>query len=424
MKRKINRAIRKLLGLGLTKEELEKKRKAEHRELMIQSVMEKTGWDRETAHSEMKRAKNAVGISFKDYNKYNFYNIDEKAWVEEYKRIEQDILSLKEKHSSDKKEIISKIAKLNNWDEETTIEKIRDARKRTGCHYKEYYMYKFDELEPEVQEQMFLIRDSNQLADRYDTSSEIINILCDKEKTNQLFRNYMHRPWCVNTKVSMDEFKSIFSNCDRVIYKPLDGNRGFNVESYRFNEVDIEDVYRTVAKLPDGVVEAFVKQHPDMNKLTDASVNTIRIVTISSNKKTVTRDGKHFDIAYAALRIGGGKSIVDNFHSGGMTAAIDLESGILVTDGADMDRNVYTEHPVTGTPIKGFVIPMFKEALELVRSAWEETKIEGYLGWDIAIAEDGPMIIEVNLKPGVVLLNTPYVSEHVGKRSVMDKYLF
>ncbi|MDQ9790964.1 sugar-transfer associated ATP-grasp domain-containing protein, partial [Acinetobacter baumannii] len=60
------------------------------------------------------------------------------------------------------------------------------------------------------------------------------------------------------------------------------------------------------------------------------------------------------DIAYASLRIGGGTSIIDNFHGGGMVAVADLKTGELVTDGADMAGNVYKTHPMTGIMIKGF----------------------------------------------------------------------
>lgn len=36
---------------------------------------------------------------------------------------------------------------------------------------------------------------------------------------------------------------------------------------------------------------------------------------------------------------------------------------------------------------------------------------KGYLGWDIAITEEGPAIVEVNTVPGVILFQLPYIAE-------------
>jgi hypothetical protein len=258
---------------------------------------------------------------------------------------------------------------------------------------------------------------------KYGVNEKFVKLIRDKEKTNQFFAEYVKRPWCVNTKVSFEAFSEVFANTKRVIYKPMNGNRGFGVEAFDLNEANKREVYDVLAGYPDGVVEAYVVQHPEMLRLCPSSVNTIRVVTFSSNTAPVTADGKYMDIAYTALRIGGGGSIVDNFHSGGMVSVIDLEGGYLITDAADMECNVFTHHPATGVEIKGFQIPHYQEVLDMVTEAVTKNKLEGYLGWDIAIAEDGPLLIEVNNRPGVVLLSTPYAAQKKGMKHVLAKYL-
>ena len=126
------------------------------------------------------------------------------------------------------------------------------------------------------------------------------------------------------------------------------------------------------------------------------------------------------DIAYAGIRIGGGESVVDNFHSGGIVAGINLETGKVVTDGIDLSCNIY-KTTSTGVAVKGFMIPYFSEALDMVRDAGKD--LEGYLGWDIAISEDGPVLIEANTMPGAVILQMPYIPEKRGMKYVMEKYL-
>lgn len=389
----------------------------------VKKVVEKTGWSIEYAIDQMEDAKMRLGINFKDYIRYAFYKISHNDQEKKYK----DILAKREKQAADKQaeleKTIEKVVKLTGWESEFARTKILDARKRTGCAFKEYVLYKFYELEDVEQETYFLIRDSVRLANKYDVNKEFSKILCDKELTNERFAEYLRRPWCVNTKISEEEFCEKFVNSKRVIYKPLHGNRGKGVEAFDIDAQNAKKVYQELKTYPEGVVEQYVVQHQDLINLAPSSVNTIRIVTISSNTKPVTKDGKFVDVAYSALRIGGGTSIVDNFHSGGMTAAVDLETGKLITDAADMEGNVFAVHPMTGVTIKGFQIPRFDEALKMVTDACVKNKIEGYLGWDIAITEDGPVLIEINLRPGVVLLSTPYIAEKKGMKHVMAKYL-
>lgn len=423
------------------------------KEKAIKSVMEKANWTQEYAAEQMQCAQETLGISFSDYNKYEFYKLSVSEQAKEYwtilvkraDKIEKKLKNLekilekegivvntrvnKKKKSKDTKkekereEIIEKVMMATNWSYDETKNNISAARKRTGCAYKEYLLYRFYELSDEEQDKVFLISDSVKIAKKYDIDTEFANILCDKELTNNYFAEYLKRPWCVNTKITVEDFVQKFANSKRVIYKPLHGNQGKGIEAFDICKTNAEEIFEKVKTYPEGVVEQYVVQHPELSALAPGSVNTIRLVTISSNTQPVTDDGKYMDIAYSALRIGGGTSVVDNFHSGGMTAAVNLETGELVTNAADMEGHVFEIHPMTGIKIKGYRIPLFKEAVEMVTKACEEHKIEGYLGWDIAITEDGPVLIEVNLRPGVVLLSTPYVSEKKGMKHVMAKYL-
>lgn len=400
-----------------------KKKLSESQEKSVASVMSKTGWDRAKTIEEIKDARKRTGVTFKDYNKYDFHKIPLNQQEAKYK----EILEKKEKRKAhleaEKQKAIKAVMEKTGWNYEQTEEKISEARKRTGCAYKEYVTYKFYELDEQVQNELFLIRDSKKIARKFDTNKKFVTMLTNKELTNQCFSAYLKRPWCVNTKISSNEFQRKFANSSRIIYKPLAGNRGRGVEDFTLTDDNIKSVYEILRNLPEGVVEEYVVQHPALSELSPSSVNTLRIVMIASEEKTVTPEGEKVDIPYAALRIGGGHSIIDNFHGGGMVAAVDLESGKLVTDAADMDGNVFPKHPVTGVPIKGFQIPYFVEAIEMVKAAQKETGIEGYLGWDIAITETGPVLIEINLRPGVVLLTTPYIAENKGMKHIMEKYL-
>lgn len=395
------------------------RKKRERKEACINATVEATGWSREYAVKQIADARKRLGIKYLEYYKNDFYFIPVEEQEERYAQLKKQKAELEKS----REEAIEKIMAKTGWTQSETKERVAQARKRTGCDAKEFFIYRFYELTEEEQAKVFLIKESKQIAEKFDTNARFRGMLTDKEATNRCFSEYLKRPWCVNTKVSEKEFVKMFKKSKRIIYKPLNGNRGFGVEAFDIDKNNAKEVYKKLQLLPAGVVEQYVVQHPAMSSLTPESVNTLRIVMIASNTKPVTPDGKYMDIAYSALRIGGGSSVVDNFHSGGMVAAVDLETGILVTDAADMEGNVFEKHPVTGTTIKGFEIPYFKEAVQMAVEACKKSKIEGYIGWDIAITENGPVLIEINLRPGVVLLSMPYAAAHKGMRDVMKKYL-
>lgn len=331
----------------------------------------------------------------------------------------------KEAHYQKKvKEAMNHVVEVTGWDYDYALAQFEEANKRTKCTPKEYFIYRFFDLTKEEQDEVFLADYSKKIIKHYPVSKEFFTMLYDKEKTNDYFPELMGRPWCVNTKITEDEFAARFTDAKRIMYKPIAGHRGQGAEAFYVNAENVREVYQTLSTYPEGVVEGYVVQHPKMASLCPSSVNTIRVVTLSSNSKPVIKGTrKYADIAYTSLRVGGGNSIVDNFHSGGMCAAIDMETGKLCTNAADMEGHVFEAHPVTGTVFKGFEIPFYKETMELILKTIKEKKIEGYLGWDIAITENGPVLIELNDRPGVVLLSTPWAADKKGQKSVMSKYM-
>jgi hypothetical protein len=87
-----------------------------------------------------------------------------------------------------------------------------------------------------------------------------------------------------------------------------------------------------------------------------------------------------------------------------MVAPVDMTSGRLGNAvGATAERpvvDVVMRHPVTGVAFDGFQLPYWAEVRDLVtRGARAFEKLPA-LGWDVAIAEDGPILIETNWQFG------------------------
>lgn len=132
-----------------------------------------------------------------------------------------------------------------------------------------------------------------------------------------------------------------------------------------------------------------------MNRLHAQSVNTVRVITY------------HNQIIGTVLRMGIGKSVLDNGSSGGIYAEVDRESGIVVSQASDYDGNEYWVHPDTGVTILGFEIPFWNECKKMIKQACPLTDGCPLVGWDVAITPNGVTLIEVNERPDLFLLQHP-----------------
>lgn len=215
----------------------------------------------------------------------------------------------------------------------------------------------------------------------------------DKTQFNALFREYIPRKWLLITPdTELAALEDITAGQTQLIGKPLEGSSGQGI--LKFTQEDwAKGPAAFKALLLEkgiGILEEIVVQHPDMASLCPTSVNTCRIATLLGDKKQ--------GIVYAFLRIGNGK-VMDNVDCGGMAARIDLESGKLLTVGADKQGNTFTKHPMTGTPIVGFTIPYWEEAKAMCLEAAKKVPQMRFVAWDVAITPDGPTFIEGNSFP-------------------------
>ncbi len=88
-----------------------------------------------------------------------------------------------------------------------------------------------------------------------------------------------------------------------------------------------------------------------------------------------------------------------NLHQGAVGAGIDIPTGMTLN--AVWDNLVVTEHPDTGEPLRGILIPGWDSLLDLAARCYEITGL-GYQGVDIVLDRDnGPLILELNARPGL-----------------------
>lgn len=91
-----------------------------------------------------------------------------------------------------------------------------------------------------------------------------------------------------------------------------------------------------------------------------------------------------------------------NLHGGGLGLGVEIDSG-RVTRAVLGDRAV-DEHPDTGQPLVGRVVPHWEECIALARRAAAAFSEISYLGVDIVLdRERGPLVLEMNARPGLAI---------------------
>lgn len=137
-----------------------------------------------------------------------------------------------------------------------------------------------------------------------------------------------------------------------------------------------------------------VIQHGALSDVAGRAVGSIRVVTVMA--------GDTPSVLYTLWKVPSPNAMSDNYwQDGSMIAEIDSDTGIIrqCRRGAGPAQETITHHPVSGMEFAGFQIPHWDAVRHLTREAHSLMPDFGVFGWDIAITDDGPLIIECNVNP-------------------------
>ena len=99
----------------------------------------------------------------------------------------------------------------------------------------------------------------------------------------------------------------------------------------------------------------------------------------------------------------------DSISSGGFLCPIGLDDGLVDAGiSSDLASERYSHHPDHGAQIEGIRIPQWEEIKQLSVDALAVFPHICFVGADIAVGRDGPVVIELNVVPdknGGVRLN-------------------
>lgn len=196
------------------------------------------------------------------------------------------------------------------------------------------------------------------------------------------------------------------------VIKPASGSGGNGIvviSDYHDNEwisvsnkhYTLEDIKKHIADIIFGVysfglndtaiIEERIVQNSFISQLSPQGLADIRVISYKgSNVRSMLR---------IATIASDGRA---NLHQGGVGVAIDLETG--KTYSASMGGEEISSHPDTGMMLLGVTIPHWDELMHLSEAVAKAIPL-GYLGIDIALSEEGPVVLEVNARPGIEIQN-------------------
>lgn len=219
------------------------------------------------------------------------------------------------------------------------------------------------------------------------------------------------------TLTNIAAFKKWFiSNGENVFIKPLRGINGKGTLSIGQRLPNTQSLWETLPEKQPISLDEISKHISDRSgdefiiqqRLTPSYETALFSQNVLQTLRVMTlHDTRGTKIVAAALKIGSGKSPVDNLLYGkNMIAAVNLDNGELgaAVEAIDGEPVWHASHPISNAPIEGTKLKNISEIKTLVLRAAEIFPWFKTVGWDVALTVDGPIILEGNYWANILLI--------------------
>lgn len=323
------------------------------------------------------------------------------------------VISEKKIRDNERKELVQGARVFFNGNKTQNIGDFEDYKKALYHHrfsIGEYLKYKLASLSKEQRNDVISCYEMNSIYRKF-VHDSVRRIFANKVRCLQIFGKWVHRKWCLAKETTYDDFVKLVSSTD-CIAKPMNGECGKGIFKIKKDEVqDFASLYEQCTK-NNMLVEECVYACDEIEKFHPASLNTIRVVTMSNGKDCI--------VVGAALRIGAGGSIIDNIAGGGVSVPICLSNGCLQDNAMDANGIEYEKHPDTNVTFKGTKIPNWNNVEKMCTEASKIVKDAVFTGWDICVLSSGEIeLIEANAMPdiGVIQFSPRYLKKNIIKQA-------
>lgn len=300
------------------------------------------------------------------------------------------------------KELDEKLKKVSTYNNISRKKLLFEMIKSSFIHkssFDDFFVYEF--YKKSNKEQSKYLNMGNQ----YEFQSKMNNkkyrkYFRDKIIFNENFKEYLNRNYFVLDKEKYTQFNNWLNDKEYIFAKEHKGETGSGVEKIKLSEFkNNRQLFTYLLDNNYSLIEEMIQQHSKIQRINPNSVNTLRVITAIS--------GGQVEIVSSILKLSI-TSHVDNLGRGGIVAPLDMDSGTVNGPAISKDYKTYKSHPITKEKIEGFKIPYWKETLSMVKDAALIIPEVKTVGWDVAITNDGPAIIEGNDNWNHILLQFPF----------------
>lgn len=273
---------------------------------------------------------------------------------------------------------------------------------KQGYSWSDYFAFKFASNPDPIYRESFISvgRHYHKISKAFPTEAADNLFFDDKGEFNRNFREF-RKIDAIDLRVdSYQDFVSFLQKHQDFFAKEAISCGGYGVKYFdkkTVSQTAQETLYNQLRKDNLMIIEERIIQHPELAKLSLHSLNSLRIVTVKHKNGSIS-------VPFVVSKISISDAMVDNASSGGAYALVNEEGKIY----ADYHRflpvlSYFKENPITKFTYIGFRFPYYQEAKKLCIEASKRCK-NHYIGWDVAIREDGPVLIEANTAPGAQLI--------------------
>lgn len=232
---------------------------------------------------------------------------------------------------------------------------------------------------------------SNQLSQKYD-HPDFRWIFQDKVAFNQHFSTHLNREWMIVEEGNAADVQAFAEKHGTIVTKEPVGQAGTGVHRYHAAEIsDWADFHHGLLARGELLIEEVIRQHDALAAVCPGTVNTTRV--------TAFFDGERTHILAMAQKFGRG-AVSDQMTFGGFYTMLDAD-GHAVSAGYDSHGHVHEKHPDTDFPIAEFQLPHMDEVRAFIDRVARVVPQVQYVGWDIVVSPDGPVLVEGNWGAGV-----------------------
>lgn len=222
---------------------------------------------------------------------------------------------------------------------------------------------------------------------------EAAAVLFDKLNFNRRFGDYLGREWIDLNETDADGLKAFAERHPVLIGKVPMSREGKGVSRYDTTEITDWAAFRGELVAKDQMlVEQPIVQHPYLAAYCAGTVNTTRV--------TAYFDGEKVHFVSSAQKFGRGE-VSDQSISGGFFSMLDDEGRAVGPGHSGKHAEFYEVHPESGLSIPDFQVPLWDRVLTVVDEVARLVPEVPYVGWDIAVGPEGPVVLEGNWIPGL-----------------------